>query len=430
MKHWFFPIVFFSLCIGWSGPGWAQTVQESNPGAESGLTLSGAIQEALSRNRDLAVARTELEISRGKLRQARIYPHNPELILEGDAGQGTGREDSADRRGLWGARIGLGQVLEIRGQRGLRSRAAESDTARAEWEVQETEREVVSATMRAFSEVLIVQERLALTREMLDLFSRLKGTAEDLARAGAVPELDALRAEVERRRVATRLTLEEGALAAAKGNFSLLIGVPQGSPFRVTGLLLFEPLKEGPQELVATARSRRPDLKADEAALQSAAASLRLIRAERVLPSVTLSASYSRSADYDAYNQRGILGVSVPLPLFNGREGDLAAAEATVRKGEAQRDRTLARIEKEVSIAFEAYAAGQKVVKEFADRIVPAHEENVRLIEQGYRLGEFRLTEALLAQRDLFETRSVYLEAIAAHNRALAELYWATGVRP
>ena len=430
MKKLFLSIALFSLCWGWDGTSRAQMNQGSDPGAGSGLTLSGAIQEALARNRDLAVARTELEISRGRLRQARIYPHNPELILEGDAGRGRGREDSADRRGLWGTRIGLGQVLEIRGQRGLRSRVAESDAARAEWEVQETERDVVSATMRAFSEVLIAQERLALAREMLDLFSRLKSTAEDLARAGAVPELDALRAEVERRRVATRLTLEEGALAAAKGNLSLLIGVPQGSPFRVTGLLLFEPIKGGPQELVATARSRRPDLKAEEAALQSAAAALRLIQAERVVPSVTFSASYSRSADYDAYNQRGILGVSVPLPFFNRREGDLAAAEAAVRKGEAQRERILARIEKEVSIAYEAHSAGQKVVKEFAARIVPAHEENVRLIEQGYRLGEFRLTEALLAQRDLFETRSGYLDAIAAHNRALAELYWATGVRP
>jgi outer membrane protein, heavy metal efflux system len=430
MKHFFFSIVLFSLCWGWDGSVGAQTVQESNPGAGSGLTLTGAIQEALARNRDLAVVQTELEISRGRLRQARTYPHNPELILEGDAGRGTGREDSSDRRGLWGTRIGLGQVVEIRGQQGFRSQVAESDTARTEWEVQEAEREVVSATMRAFSELLIAQERLALTREMLDLFTRLKSTAEDLARAGAVPELDALRAEVERRRVATRLTLEEGALAAAKGNLGLLIGAPQGFPFRVTGLLLYEPLKGGPQELVATARSRRPDLKAEEAALQSAAASLRLIRAERVLPLVTLSAFYSRGADYDAYNQRGILGFSVPLPLVNRREGDLAAAEAAVRRGEAQRARVLARIDKEVFTTYETYSAGQKVVKEFAERIVPAHEENVRLIEQGYRLGELRLTDALLAQRDLFETRSASLEVIAAHNRALTELYWATGVRP
>jgi two-component system response regulator PilR (NtrC family) len=57
-------------------------------------------------------------------------------------------------------------------------------------------------------------------------------------------------------------------------------------------------------------------------------------------------------------------------------------------------------------------------------------EENLRLIQEGYRLGEFRLTEVLLAQRDLFETRASYLESIAAYNRSLAEIYGSTGVRP
>ena len=65
MKNLFLSIVFFSLCWGWDGAARAQMNQESNPGAGSGLTLSGAIQEALARNRDLEVARTELEISQG-----------------------------------------------------------------------------------------------------------------------------------------------------------------------------------------------------------------------------------------------------------------------------------------------------------------------------------------------------------------------------
>jgi len=426
--------LLFFLSVNYGGPiAAAQGAKEQGP-TPAGLTLVEAIAQALARNRELAVARSEAAVSRGRLQQARIYPHNPELILEGEAGRGTGRENPAlgggEKRDIWGGRVGIGQVVEIRGQRGLRTRLAEIETARAEWGVRDTERDVVAATMRAFSDLLLAQERVALTRELTGLITQLKAAAEDLGRAGAVPELDALRAEVERRRAGNRLILEEASAAAAARSLGMIIGAPADVSLRVVGLLLFEPLKGKPEELTAAARSERPDLKAAEASLESAAAALRLVRAERFLPSVTVSAAYARGAEWDAYYDRGLVSVSIPLPLVNRREGDVAVAEAAVRKAEAQRARTLAGIEKEVATALEQYEAARRVVGEYAERIVPAQEENLRLIQEGYRLGEFRLTEALLAQRDLFETRAYYLEAIAAYNRSLAEIYGSTGVRP
>jgi cobalt-zinc-cadmium efflux system outer membrane protein len=427
--------IILLACLFMGGAAVAGAQQPApRPAPQISLTLGEAITQALARNRDLAVARSEASVSRGRLQQARTYPHNPELILEGEAGQGTGRENPAlggnEKRDIWAGRVGIGQVVEVRGQRGMRTRLAEIEAARADWEVRDTERAVVAATMRAFSDLLLVQERVALTRELMGLITQLKAAAEDLGRAGAVPELDALRAEVERRRAANRLTLEEVSAAAAARSLGMTIGAPADASLRVVGLLLFEPMKGNPEELAAAARSERPDLKAAEAFVESTAAAWRLVRAERLLPSVTVLATYTRGAEWDAYYDRGMVGLSVPLPLINRREGDVAAAEAAVRKAEAQRTRTLAGIEKEVATAFEQYEAVRRVVGEYAERIVPAQEENLRLIQEGYRLGEFRLTEALLAERDFFETRSAYLDAIAAYNSSLAEIYRATGKRP
>ena len=249
--------LFFYLSVGWDlSSVAAQMMKESKAMPTAGLTLTEAITQALARNRDLAVARSEASVSRGRLQQARTYPHNPELILEGEAGRGTGRENlvpgGSEKRDLWGGRVGIGQVVEVRGQRGLRTRLAEIDTARAEWEVRDTEREVIAATMRAFSDLLLAQERLALTREVVDLVTQLKTTADDLVRAGAVPELDALRAEVERRRVANRLTLEGVSVSTAgRGAGPADRGAGRMLPLRVTGLLLFEPVKGTTEELAA-----------------------------------------------------------------------------------------------------------------------------------------------------------------------------------
>jgi len=418
------------VCLLMEGAAVAGAQQPaSRPGPQTSLTLAEAIPQGLARNRDLAVARFGVEVNRGKLQQARLYPFNPELLLDGDIGRGTLR-DNGSEKSLAGGRIGLSQVLEVRGQRGLRTRVAELETVRAEWEVRDTEREVVAATMRAFSDLLLAQERLVLTREVVNLATQLKDTADDLVQAGAVPELDALRADVERRRVANRLTLEEASVSTAARTLALLIGARPDTRLRVTGLLLFEPMKGTPEELSESARANRPDLKASEAALESAGASVRLVRAERFLPSVAVTASYSQVLEYESVNQRALLGISTPLPVLNRREGDLSAAEATVRREEAQRNRLLAQIEKEVSNAYEQFTAARRVVGEFVARIVPAQEKNARMIYEGYRLGEFRLTDALLAERDFFETRSAYLDAIAAYNTSLTEIYRATGLRP
>lgn len=393
------------------------------------LTLAQALELALARNRDLMVSRRDLEVSRGRLRQARTYPLNPELIVDGDAGRAKGRGDDNDRRGVGGGSIGISQAIEIRGQRGLRERGAESEVARSEWLLRDGERQVVADTTRAFGDLLVAQERLGLAQDAVALATRLKETADTLAQAGSVPELDALRAEVELRRASNRVTLDGASVGTATRSLAFLTGAPAQAELRASGPLLLDPVPGSLDELLATARVQRPDVKAAEAAVASATASVALVRAERFLPAVTASVSYGEAVDFDSTNRRVLFGLSVPLPLWNRREGDLAAAEAEVRKQEALRDGLLAQIEREVATAYQQFAAAQRVVDDLLRRIVPAQEQAAALMQEGYRLGQFRLTEALQAQRDLVDGRAGYLEAVAAYNGAAVELRKALGVR-
>jgi len=359
------------------------------PDARSGgtvqITLVEAIQQALVRNPDLAVTRRDIDIGQGRLRQARLYPFNPELVVEGEAGRAKARGEEATRRTVGGGSVGLAQVVEIRGQRALRIRGAESDLARTEWAVRDAEREIVAQTTQAFSNLLLAQKRLSLAREVVALLTTLRNTADELARGGAVPELDALRAEVELRRATNRVTLEEGSVAAAARSLALFIGGSPGAVLRATGPLLFDPVPGTREELLALARANRPDLRAADAAMEGARTSLRLIEAERFVPAVTLSLSYAQAADFDSTNRRGLLGLSIPLPLLNRREGDLAAAAAEVGKQDAARGRIVAQTEKEVATALDQVAAARRVVEEFVRRIVPGQEESAKLIQEGYR---------------------------------------------
>lgn len=393
------------------------------------ITLAEALVQALERNRDLGVSRRDIEIAQGRLQQARRYPFNPELGLEGEGGRGVGREEP-ERRGVGGGKVGVSQVVEIRGQRGLRVRVAEADLARAEWSARETERDVVGATTRAFGELLTAQERRALAQQALTLATGLRDTARALVNAGDVPEVDLLRAEVEVRRAANRLTQAEAVVQRGIRALGLLIGAPAHAPLVAAGPLLFDPMPGTLEQLLSQARANRPDIKAADAAIQSATGAVNLVRADRFFPALTLSASYGENLEFDSRTRLLIFGVSVPLPLWNPRDGDLRAAEAELSKQLAERERILARIDSEVTTAFQQFAAARRVVEDYLRQVVPAQEQNAKLVEEGYRLGQLRLTEALLAQRDLIDVRTAYLEALDAYNAARAELQKAAGVRP
>ncbi len=409
------------------GPAWAQDALSPS---RAPITLDEALRQALARNRDLAVTRRNIDISQGQLRQARRYPFNPELNLEGQVGQGRGRDVSPpERRSLGGGSIGLSQVVEIKGQRGLRVRAAESDLARTEWEVRNTEREVVAETTRAFSELLLAQEQVVLARQNLDLTTGLRNTARGLVQTGAVPEVDVLRADVEVRRATNRVTLAEASVSRASRALALLIGAPPEDALYASGPLLLEPLPGELEALRRAARENRPDVKAAEAAIKSAQAVLELVRAERFVPSLTLSAGYAEALDFDSTNRLALFGISIPLPIWNPKDGELQAAAAELRKRETDLGRILAGIDTEVGTAFDQFAAARTVVEEYVKQIVPGQEQNVRIVQDGYALGQFRITDALLAQRELIETRSGYLEAIATYNAVRVELERAVGAR-
>jgi cobalt-zinc-cadmium efflux system outer membrane protein len=410
----------------------ASAAAQSVPGrpiAPLVLTVNDAIQQALARNRDLAVGRRDVEISRGKLQQARRYPFNPELGIEGEGGRGVGRQES-DRRGIGGGKVGLSQVVEIRGQRDLRIRGGRADLVRAEWTLRETERDIVADVTKTFSDLLLVHERIDLTRETLRLATELRDTAKALVDAGDAPELDLLRAAVEVRRAGNRVTVEEAGAAALTRTLALLIGAQADVPITATGPLMLDGVPGTLDELLTVARSNRPDLKAAEATVESARATRDLIIAERFVPTVTFSASYGEGLDFDARTRLALFGVSIPLPLWNRRDGDVEAARAEVAKHEAERERILARIDKEVTSGFTQVAASQRVVEEYLRNIVPAQGQATELMREGYRLGQFRLSETLFAQRDALEARTGYLDAIASYNAARVELQRSVGVRP
>ncbi|MEE9182585.1 MAG: TolC family protein, partial [candidate division NC10 bacterium] len=291
--------------------------------AETGesLTLEAAMRQAFQKNPELQVIRRDLGVAQGKLTQARIYPFNPELELEGNGGRSRSRESPVERRTVGGFTVGLSQVIEIQGQRAIRTDIATSNLAKTTWEVQAEEGRILGDVMQAFGELLEAQERLKLAEQTVALAKETREAARKQLEAGEVPRLDLLRADVELRRVVTRQLAEERTLAIARKNLNLRLGRAPDTPLRAEGPLLLPEPPGTRAELLQKAFELKPNLKAAEAELQSTRRRVSLVRAERLFPEVEVAFRYEEDHALEEREQRGILEVAIPLPLFNRHQG-------------------------------------------------------------------------------------------------------------
>jgi outer membrane protein, heavy metal efflux system len=395
------------------------------------LTLEQAVTEALARSPSLAVERREIDIAKGVRRQAGIFPFNPELETEGGAGRARDRVDSDVSRGIDGVSVGVSQTIWLQGQRGIRVRGADAGLVRATGTVQDAERQVVAEVLKTYGELLVSQQRLGLAREILAVTEQVRDAAQKLFEADAVPQLDVLRADVEVRKAENRTVIEERGLSTARRELALLTGRPVTDLLRAAEASPALPRPPGDLDALRDrALVARPDLTAAVASVAAANAEVDLVRAERFLPELKVGVKYETGREFDSIGQRGLLTLSVPLPLWNRRDGDLERARAEVAKQQAQVELARRRIEKEISIARQQVDASGRIVERYVKSILPQQERNFGLLREAYAIGEIRITDVFVGQREFIESREGYLEAVSAFNAAAADLYRALNARP
>ena len=393
---------------------------------ERRLTVAEAISLAMAHNPGLAVERHGMDIAGGEVTKAHIYPHNPEL----EVSPALGGDRHSSEPGLtfaYDAQVGVSQVVELRNQGAIRLRRAKALADQATWQVRDAERGVRVQVLRAFGAVLLAQQRVRLAGETVDLSRELLRVARELYEAGHVPRLDVLRAEVEERLAVNEQTAAQRALAALKRDLTLLMGQPSDLSFEADGPLAYGTSAIVEPALADNALSVRPDIKAVEAGLQASEAETALVQAEQTFPAVNLSAHYEFSREAEARQHRAVLGLSVPLPVFNRREGDLEIAMARRSRQAARLHLVKTTISAQVAQALQRFRASRRIVEQFTRHILPQQQENFEMLREGYQLGQFTLTEVLVIQREFIQGRSRYLDAIAAFNAALVDLEAASG---
>jgi cobalt-zinc-cadmium efflux system outer membrane protein len=123
------------------------------------------------------------------------------------------------------------------------------------------------------------------------------------------------------------------------------------------------------------------------------------------------------------------IGLTVPLPVYNRNQGNIARATQTVAQTEVQ----LANLERQVILEIQraeaAYEVTLATIKRLEAEILPAARQNLQISLSKSRAEKTNPIEIIEAQRAFGDISRQYLEALIRHRRSMFRLNTAVGCR-
>jgi outer membrane protein, heavy metal efflux system len=347
------------------------------------VTLAEAVGLFARNNADLRVARADAAEAAALARQAAAYP-NPELAVTHEPLSGDGRSYSESY-------FNLSQRLQWPGTRSARRNAAERIAAAAAARLTADSTRLAFQVRETWIAAALAERSTALLERVTEVFRNAERSAEERLREGDISAYDRRRIAIERLRYESALADARLTAATMRRTLALLI-LPDSEELEIgpADTLAAAPARPDLERLTSDALARRPEVAAAAAALDAARAEARAGRAGRV-PDITATGGYKRQSDGLA---GAVLGVSIPLPLWDRSAGAVAAADARVAATEARLAQAERQVRNDVARSLLAYEAAVARIALLADPQAGA-ADLLTIAQIAYDAGEMELVQLL-----------------------------------
>jgi len=310
----------------------------------------------------------------------------------------------------------------------VRAEQARIDAARLS--VQDSRDVVVLVAGALYLRAVSEESRIDAARAQLDTARALLELAQDRKKAGLVPALDVLRADVERARREQETITAEVRFAKAKLALARAIGLPPGQQFRLAERVPYSPARiRTLEEALQTAYENRSDWKSAEARLRAAERARRAARGEW-LPSLDVWGNYGAlGATSVSARTTYTLGAAIRVPLFNGGKtiGKGLQADAALEMERAALEDLRARVRYEVESALLDMKAAQDRVT-VAERAMLLAKEELTQAQDRFQAGVASNIDVVQAQESVAGATESYIASLYDHNVAKAAMGRALGI--
>lgn len=383
------------------------------------LTLAIALGLALARNPELIGYDWEIRGAEARYLQAGLLP-NPELGITTEDFGGRG-----DLRGFRGAEstIQLGQLIELGGKRAKRLSSAgyERDLARQDYESKRLD--ILAETSQAFIDLLAAQRRLEFIEETYQIGDRTLKAVLERIRAGRASPLEEDKARVAQSTIRLELGKARRTVDGARKRLAAMWASSTPTFSRAEGRL--DELVSVPAlDELRTQAAQNPDLARWRTEIQLREANIALEQSKSI-PDLTVSAGVKRFEETD--DSAFLVGISIPLPVFNRNQGGVMEAGSKLSRAYEDRRAVQSRVDADLATAHNALVIAENELMALRTEVIPGAQRSFDAAQQAYRLGRSGFLDVLDAQRTLLEARAQEIDALADYQRAVVDIERLTG---
>jgi cobalt-zinc-cadmium efflux system outer membrane protein len=311
----------------------------------------------------------------------------------------------------------ISQGLPWPGKRGLREDVAKLGARQADAGVSRLRLSTEADVRRAYLDLLVVRERLALLDDLERIWQRSIGTARARYESGDAAQSDLMRAQLELNRLQQRrwsLKAEESARLQALNrlrNHPLEEEISSGSAVRDLPLPALPDLSVA----VGDAEARSPELAAARIASSQSEAQTRLARRERY-PDLSVQVGIMPRGSLEPM---WTAGVSIGLPLWSGRKQSRAVAESEARASASVQgaEAILQVLRMRVAERRAALASLLETIRIFKQGLLVQSQATTESTLAQYRVGRVTFASVLEANAGLLGDQEAYLLASADAQR-------------
>jgi cobalt-zinc-cadmium efflux system outer membrane protein len=375
--------------------------------ASNGLTLQSALTLALEANPEIFAAIREREAIEGVVIQAGTRP-NPSVSAMLEDTRSSTRQTT----------LQFNQPIELGGKRDSRIKAATLGYDLTGSELDLKKMQIMASVNLAFQEVLIAQERVKLLQSSLALAQHAKDAAGKRVIAGQISPVEETKSKVAESAVKIELNQANSLLDNARnrltalwGNFSPEFEFALGDVDKAATL---PPLND-----LINAVQNSPAIQRANLEINRRKALVEVENTKRT-PDVTISVGARRNEEL-GLNQ-AVLGLSVPIPLFDRNQGNIQQALSRAEKAKDELSITDIQLRSTVTQAYRRWSSNHNAIESLRADILPGAQSAYDAATRGFELGKFNFLDVLDAQRTLFQAKTQYLNALLETYQAVADI--------
>lgn len=371
-------------------------------------TESMVLDQFLKQSPYAREARARVAIARAEARARTLYP-NPSLLYS---------RESAGLTEFFQAE----QALPISGRLKLLREAGasavlvtEADAAFSLWQAR-------TSLRQAFFRLLASQTREAVYSASEKEIENVIRVLREREIQGEGSKFDRLRTERERAEVVAELALLRSATALDRAQVLAFLPADLVGPVAVSGELSTPSLVLSATDLTSRALGRREDYRAEQQRVQQYRTEQRA--AERLrIPEPIVNAGLKRA---DVGQQRigygPVVGISIPLPMFNRGQAEVARFAAEQERADARVQVLLRQIQAAVEGNIRAFQVRSMARDEYRSTLADSGGELVRIATVAYQEGEINILQLLDTYRLQRQAQLRLIDIEAAVKEAQIEL--------